>query len=119
MKTILKVALGIILGLTVLLVGCAVLIGSAVDEVQDESDRTAISVEQYGNARTGRSTRAEIEADFGAPQSAQDMQSEGVKGIPESDFQQSCIYYNRRGALASIFQFCFDGDGKLTSKASY
>lgn len=118
MKTVFKIMIGIVLGFTVLIGGCAVLIGAGVNEAQKESDKTSITVQQYGEARTGTS-RTAIEARFGEPQSQQDVQAEGIKGIPDSDFQQSCIYYNRKGQLASLFQFCFDGDGSLTSKASF
>lgn len=119
MKTVLKVMLGIILGCVVLIGGCAALFSSAVDDVQNESDRTAISVPEYGSAKVGTSTRKQLEARFGEPQTSNEVQAEGVAGIPESDFEQSCIYYARRGELASLFQFCFDGNGRLTSKASY
>lgn len=119
MKTVLKVALGVILAAVVLIGGCAALIGAGIEGAKDESDKTAITVEQYGSAKTGSSTRDQIEADFGTPKSSQDMQADGVEGIPASDFSQSCIYYGRKGNLASVFQFCFDGSGTLQSKASY
>lgn len=119
MKTVLKVALGILLAGVVMIVGCVALIGSAANEVQKDSDKTAITIEQYGSAKVGQATRSQIEADFGKPRSSSDIQAEGVAGIPESDFSQACVYYSRKGELASIFQFCFDGNGKLRSKASY
>lgn len=119
MKTVLKVMLGIVLACVVLIVGCAALIGAGVDEAQKDSDKTAITVQQYGSAKVGTSTRDQLGADFGDPRTSDEIQAEGVEGIPASDFQQSCIYYNRKGQLASLFQFCFDGDGTLTSKASY
>lgn len=119
MKTVLKVMLGILLAGVVLIAGCAILIGSAVDDVQEDSDKTAITVEEYGSAKVGTATRSQLEAEFGEPQSNDEIQAAGIEGIPESDFSQACIYYNREGQLASLFQFCFDGDGKLRSKASY
>lgn len=119
MKTVLKVMLGILLACVVLIGGCAVLFGAAVEDVQDESDETAITSQEYQSVTTGESTRDEVEAEFGEPQTSDEVQAEGVEGIPESDFEQSCIYYNREGQLASLFQFCFDGDGVLRSKASY
>lgn len=119
MKTVLKVMLGILLAGVVLIVGCAALIGGAANEVQEESDKTAITTEQYRSAKVGTARRDQIQADFGEPQTSDEIQAEGVEGIPESDFEQSCIYYNRKGEIASLFQFCFDGDGKLRSKASY
>jgi hypothetical protein len=119
MKTVLKVMLGIILGCTVLIVGCAALIGAGVNAAQQDSDKTAITSTQYGSASLGSATRSEIEADFGEPQSSNDVQAAGIDGIPKSDFSQQCIYYSRKGELASLFQFCFDGDGTLRSKASF
>lgn len=119
MKTVLKIALGILLAGVVMIVGCVALIGTAANEVQKDSDKTAITLEQYGSAKIGEATRSQIVADFGEPRSSDEIQAEGVAGIPESDFSQSCIYYSRKGELASIFQLCFRGDGKLRSKASY
>ncbi len=119
MKTVVKVALGVTLGLVVVIVGCSALIGAGVDKAQKDSDKAAITAKQYKGAKTGTAKRDELEAAFGDPQSSDDIQAEGVKGIPESDFKQSCIYYSRKGELASLFQFCFDGDNVLSSKASY
>lgn len=114
-----KVALGVMLGCTVLIVGCVALIGAGAQQVQKESDKTAITVEQYGSAKVGEITRAQIEKRFGEPESAQDVQAAGVEGVPESALKQSCVYYNRKGKIASLFQFCFDGDGRLESKSSF
>lgn len=119
MRTVLKVMLGILLAGVVMIVGCAALLGTAANEVQEDSDKTAITLQQYGSAKVGQATRSRIEADFGKPRSSDEIQAEGVAGIPESDFSQSCIYFSRKGQLASLFQFCFDGNGKLRSKASY
>src|SRR4051794_11148648 len=119
MKTVLKVMLGILLACVVLIGGCATLIGAGVDQAQDESDKTAITTEQYQSVKTGSTTRDEIVQRFGEPQSSDSVQAEGVAGVPESDFQQDCLYYSRKGELASLFQFCVDGNGVVHSKASY
>lgn len=119
MKTILKVALGLMLGVVVLIAGCVAIIGAGVDKAQKDSDKTAITAQQYGSAKTGSATRKQIESEFGSPKTSDEIQAEGIKGIPESNFKQSCMYYTRKGALASLFQFCFGGDGVLRSKASY
>lgn len=122
MKTVIKVMLGLILGSVVLIAGCAALLGGAANQVQKESDKTAITPAQYSSATTGVITRREVEARFGTPQTSDEVQAEGVQGIPDSDFSQACIYYNREGELASLYQFCFDGTGggaKLQTKASY
>lgn len=118
MKTVLKITLGIVLGFTVLIVGCVALIGAGVDEAQKTSDKTAITLAQYEAAKTGETTRAQLVERFGKPQSSDSVQADGVEGIPESDFQQDCIYYSRKGKLASLFQFCVDGDGVLRSKSA-
>lgn len=118
MKTVLKVTLGIVLGCTVLIIGCVALIGASVDSAQKESDKTAITLAQYRNAKTGTTTRAQLVSRFGRPQSSDSVQADGVKGIPASDFRQDCFYYSRKGKLASLFQFCVDGDGVLRSKSA-
>jgi len=121
MKTVLKIVLGIVLGFTVLIVGCVAIIGAGVDKAQKDSDKAAITRAEYASVKAGPNgnSRKRIESRFGEPQSSDDVQAEGVKGIPESDFSQSCIYYSRKGELASLYQFCFDGNGRLRSKASY
>ena len=120
MKTVVKVALGVILGLTVLIVGCAVLLGAGADQVADEIDKqqkaNSITLTQYRGAKTG-TRQSTIEKRFGEPSDAQEFESE----IPDLDARSkgSCIYYNRRGGeIGDIFQFCFD-DGRLTSKNAY
>jgi len=116
-----KVALGIIIGCVVLIGGCAVLIGDGVDEAQKDSDKTAITPADYASVKTGAdgNSRKRIISRFGEPQSSDDVQAEGGERIPEIDFEQSCIYYSRKGELASLYQFCFDGNHRVRSKASY
>ena len=62
MKTILKVAVGIILGLCLLVAGCAVIVGSsvneAVKEVQKESDSHSITAAQFASAKLGSSLKS-------------------------------------------------------------
>ena len=124
MKTILKVALGIILGLTVLIVGCAVIVGvgvnEAVDEVQKDSDKTAITQADYESVKTGPdgNSRKRIESRFGEPQSQQDVETGEIEGVPDSSSDLECIYYNRKGKLVSLYQFCFE-NGRVESKSSF
>jgi hypothetical protein len=120
MKTVLKVALGILLAATVLIVGCVALIGAGADQVADDLEKqqraNSITLEQYRGVKAG-TPQSEIEKRFGEPADAQEFEAE----IPELDTKSSgsCIYYNRRGGdLGDIFQFCFD-DGRLTSKNAY
>jgi hypothetical protein len=117
MGTVLKVALGILLAGVVMIVGCVALLGAGADEVQRESDESSITVEQYQSARTGQITRDELVERFGEPTDETEFSTE-VEGLDEP-VGSECIYYNRRGELASLFQFCFDiNTGRLESKSS-
>ena len=120
MKTIVKIALGILLGAILLIGGCAVLLGAGANEAVKEIDRqqqaNSITQQQYRSTKTG-TTQKTIEKRFGEPSDAQEFETD----IPELDAKSksSCVYYNRRGGeIGDIYQFCFD-EGKLTSKNSY
>ena len=120
MRTIFKVAIGVLLAATVLVIGCVALLGAGADQVADELDKqqkaNSISIKQYRATKTGTTQKA-IEKRFGDPADAQEFETE----VPELDAKSagSCIYYNRRGGeIGDLFQFCFD-DGKLTSKNAY
>jgi len=121
-KTVLKIVLGMILGSVLLIGGCAALIGGAVNEVQKESDKASITLDDYKSIEVGSSgaTRDEVIARFGEPQSQDEIQtSASIDGLPDAGFGMECIYYNRTGALASMFQICFDTDsGGAKSKMS-
>ncbi len=123
MGTFAKVMLGVFVGGLVLIVGCAALfsagVDEAVDEVQRESDATSITLAEYESVATGEATEDEVREMFGEPSSSDDLQAEGIEGIPESDLEQSCLYYNREGEVASLYQLCFNGDGVLESNSSF
>lgn len=117
MKTVLKVALGLILGMVVIIGGCTALFAGGVNEAQKESDKTAITLEDYQSVKTGQATRDEVVERFGEPSDASEFSTE-VEGLKDP-VGSECIYYNRRGDLASIFQFCFEiNSGKLESKSA-
>jgi hypothetical protein len=117
MKTVLKITLGIILGFTVLIGGCAALIGGAVNEVQKDSDKTAITLEQYRSVDVGQDTREAVMARLGEPSSSNEVEVEGFTA--NEPYGSECVYYNQKGQILSIYQFCFDtGTGKLQSKVS-
>ena len=117
MKTVVKVALGVVLGLTVLIVGCSALLGAGASSVQKESDKTAITSQEYSATKTG-DLRRDVEARLGKPSSRDEFSSE-TKGLDEP-VGSRCVYYNREGEFASIFQFCFDLEtDKLESKSSF
>lgn len=120
MKTVLKVALGMLLAATVLIVGCVALIGGAANEVSKqittEQNTNAITLQQYRNAEIG-TRRSTIEKRFGPPEDKQEFESEGI--VTDEPSNSSCIYYNRKGGeIGDAFQFCFD-ENRLTSKNAY
>lgn len=120
MKTVMKVALGILLASTVLIVGCVALLGTAANEVDEqlttEQNTNAITLQQYRDVAIGIRKGQVVEA-LGEPADRQEFESEGfLRDEPQSS---SCIYYNRRGGeFGQAFQFCFDGN-RLTSKNAF
>jgi hypothetical protein len=119
MSSILKITAGILLAGVVLVVGCGALVAGGMEDVENQSDATAITVEQYTAAKTGETTIDELRADLGEPASQDDIATEDLDGFPDSGFEQECIYYGRKGDFLSLFQFCADADGVLTSKGQY
>jgi hypothetical protein len=115
MKTMLKIAGGIILAFVLLIAGCTALIGVGANEVQKESNEHAITRAQYRAIKSGM-TRAQVEAKLGEPANDQDM-NVSVEELSVASNTQ-CIYYNEKDEIVSMYQFCFD-NGKLNSKARY
>lgn len=122
MKTMCKIAGGVLIALTVFIGGCVALLGAGVEEAQNESDKTAITQEQYESVGKD-DTLDSVKADFGEPEDRQDtelsLDEEAEKYLGEGAGGMTCIYYNREGELASVYQFCFDGAGDFQTKASY
>ncbi|WP_022926749.1 hypothetical protein [Patulibacter americanus] len=117
MKTIVNIALGVILAVVLLVAGCAALIGGAANEVQEDSDRTAITEQQYRQVKTG-DRKADVEAELGDPQSADEFSTE-IDGL-DKPVGSSCIHYGKKDELVSGYQFCFDvNTDKLESKSSF
>jgi uncharacterized protein YxeA len=110
MKTILKIVVGIVIAAIVLVVGLIALIGGAANEVQKESDQHSITKAQYESVKKGTSLK-DVKAKLGEPSDKQNTQVEGLG-------EQDCIYYNKEGEIASMYQFCFDNK-RLASKSSY
>lgn len=112
MKAILKIVAAILIASTLLIGGCAALLGGAANEASKELDkeskRHAITPKQYSGVALG-DTRASIEKKFGEPESTDSTEAQGMG-------KQTCIYYKKRGHLASLYQFCFNGKGKLDIK---
>lgn len=117
-RNILIIALGVLLGGTLLIVGCVALVASGVDEANEEQKKQGITLEQFRSVRQG-TTQDEIEADFGKPEDAQEFENEGIDTTePE---RSSCIYYPEKGkgiGEGRSFQLCFT-EGKLDSKNAY
>lgn len=116
--TVWKVMLGVVLGFCVVIVGCVAVLGSAVEEADEEQRKKGITMEQFRAVPQG-STQEEVEAELGTPEDAQEFEQE----IPELNTNQrsSCIYYPEKGkgiGEGRSFQLCFD-NGKLTSKNAY
>lgn len=110
MKTIIKIIVGIVAASIILIVGLVALIGGAANEVQKESDESAITQADFESVKKGSSMK-EVKDQLGEPEDEQVTQMEGMK-------DSTCIYYNQKGDIASMYQFCFDGK-RLTSKSSY
>ena len=117
MKTIIKIALGLALGSLIIIGGCVALIGSGADKAQEDSDKTAITQQQYASIKTGMSKR-DVISKLGKPMDKQEMEIDMKDLGDKANYKSSCIYYGRKGELASMYQFCFEGD-KLDSKSSY
>jgi hypothetical protein len=108
MKTIVKIALGLVLGAVLLVGGCAAIIGAGVEEVESQGVTDAAVKALPANAK-----REEVEAELGEPSTDQETDMEG------RDFDSSCIYYSRKGDLAGMWQLCFDGRGRLEARNRY
>ncbi len=101
--------------------GCAVLIGgaaTAVDDVIKEEEAKGITPAQFKAIQTG-AARKQVESKLGTPDDTQEME------IDTSDFEgegatqsNDCIYYSKKGEIASLYQFCFT-DGRLSTKSSF
>ncbi len=115
-STVLKVALGVLLGFVVLIVGCAALIGAGANHVAHQlttqQNQNAITEAQGSGVSLG-TTLGDVESRFGTPKSTQESANAGLG-------TQQCIYYNiAGGSVGDQWQFCFDGKGsgaKLTNK---
>lgn len=119
MKTILKIALGIILGLVVVIVGCSALFAAGVDEAEDEATRNGITIREFRSVEQGTRQRA-VERRFGEPEDSQEFEQE-IPELQDGPSRSSCIYYPEKGQPlfeGRSFQFCFD-ERRLTSKNAY
>ena len=116
MGTVLKVALGILLAVVLLIVGCMALLGGAANEVDKgikrDQNKNAITNQQARQIKIGM-TKADVVDQLGKPESTQEGENEGLG-------KDQCLYWNLKGGEAlDSWQFCFRGGGssaKLESK---
>lgn len=113
MKSFMKITLAIVLAGCLLIGGCVALIGTSADkaikDTQAESDKTGITMTQYRSIKLG-TLRTDVRRILVVPPESKDS-------TEISDYRSECLYYNRKGHLLSIFQFCFEHH-KLVSKSA-
>jgi hypothetical protein len=95
----------------------ALAINHAVDSLNAEQSKHAITQQQFDQVQLGI-THADLQNQLGKPpENTQEFVSKGI--LSETDITSSCLYYNRVGeTFGSRYQFCFNGDS-LESKNAY
>lgn len=119
MKTVLKVALGVILAIVLLVVGCSALLSSGIDQAEEDQKKKGITLQEFRAVKQG-TRQTQVVADLGKPESAQEFESQ-IPELEDKPSRSSCIYYPEKGQAlleGRSFQLCFDG-GKLTGKNVY
>lgn len=121
MNTVCKVALGVILGLCVLIGGCVALVGVGVNEASKEADKTAITQSDWRKVKTGMS-KDEVADAIGKPD--EDKQQEWETETPESlgggTVSSDCWYYAKPGDLGlPSYQVCFNDRDKVDSRNKF
>lgn len=110
MKTIAKIVIALIIFVILLFAGCAALIGGAAEQVEKDSQKNAITEQQFKSVKQG-ATLESVKKEFGKPDDQQVTETDGLKMV--------CIYYPvKDGEFMDSYQFCFD-NGRLTSKSDY
>src|SRR5688500_9896666 len=107
MKTALKILLGVVLVLAVLIVGCAVLVGNVLDDIEEDANKPAITESDFRSVKTGSNgnTRKRIEARFGEPQTQEDIDDRGIEELRDPGPGIDCLYYNRVQEFGALYQF--------------
>ena len=122
MNTALKILLGIVLALTVLVAGCGVLLGSLVNDIEEDINKPAITEADFRSVKVGSqgNTRKRIEARFGQPQSQKDIEDRVIEGMHDPEPGLACLYYNKQQQIGPLYQFCFDAKTqRVKSKARF
>lgn len=109
MRRAVKIALTAMFASALTLAAGAALFAAGEAQVKHRADKRAITAHQFDDVEARVTTKAEIIAWFGEPQ-AQDHTQIGEVS--------SCVWYNHKGALSPLFQFCFDAGGRLLSKTA-
>lgn len=113
--TFLKVVLGVVLGGTILIVGCAALVAGGLSTKETDG----ITRAQFDSITQG-TEQSEVEDEFGEPEDSQQFENQ-IPELQDAPSRSSCIYYPEKGKAileGQSFQLCFD-EGKLTSKNAY
>lgn len=101
--------------------GCAVLVGTAVNnaanELNAEQKAHAITPAQFNAVQLG-ATRTAVISELGKPpEDSQEFVTKGV--VSQSAISSACIYYNKSGGnFGDRYQFCFTNDA-LDAKNAY
>lgn len=112
---------GILAGFVILGVGCAAILGiavnNAVNNLNAEQRAHAITTAQFNAVPIG-DTQAQVITQLGKqPENAQQFVNKGI--INSNAVTGACIYYNKSGgSFGNRFQFCFTNDA-LNTKNSY
>ncbi len=101
--------------------GCVAVIGTAakkaVDVLNEEQARHAITPSQFNAVQLGSSRVAVVSQLGKPPEDAQQFVQRGI--LNGQDINSSCIYYNQAGgSFGDRYQFCFLNDS-LSSKNKY
>lgn len=111
----------IFIGICMLLFGgCIALIGGAANEVDKELKKEAakgITPAQFKSIKP-KSTRAQVEKALGKPSDVQEMDIDVSEFSDKETQSNDCIYYQKKGEIASLYQLCFTDD-VLSSTSSY
>jgi hypothetical protein len=117
MNTIFKIAAGLLLAMTVLIVGCTALVAGAANhadkQMQKDHDKHAITKRQLASVHMG-DTKQDVIRVLGKPSNSQHLETSDSLGERTND----CIYYNVRGSSWTDlidYQLCFT-NGHLDSK---
>lgn len=116
MRTVIKVAAGVLLAAGVLIGASVGLLGLGLNGAQKTSDRNGITRAQFDQIHTGMS-EAEVKAVIGnVPEASTTSYSATAADVK---IGERCLHYNEIGRLISIYQLCFDEGGRgLVSKTS-